>query len=542
MRTASGMELLESERAAPACSTPTVFPLSKPITASLGALPAAQESWSELALSTRLGVLRRARHLLATQTDLLTNAISSHLARTPADTLVAEVLPLLAACRFLEQRAPSILQPRALGASGRPSWLPGLSSTIERVPLGSVLVIGPSNYPLFLPGVQVLQALAVGNSVIWKPGQGGRAVALVVAKALTQAGLPDNLLVITAEDTAAAEAAIDRGVNKIILTGSAATGRAVLHRAATHLTPVIAELSGADALIVLPGADLNAVSDAVAFSLRLNGSATCMATRRLLLVDASPTDRDALFAALRGKLADLPAVALSSSTAAYLHALLHAACAQGASIAIGGWSEDGQSLSPTIVVNAKPEMELPQTDLFVPILSVLDVHGEAGVLAAQRACPLALTAAIFGDAKEAQRLARKLKVGVVLINDVIVATADPRLPFGGRGQSGFGSTRGAEGLLEMTAPRVIATQRGSGRRRFEPTGALHRGLFAGLAALLYAGSWQDRWQGLIVTTAAGRALSASRRQIRQAKKKQVQIQHVQIQQVQKSSGVESSCM
>ena len=192
--------------------------------------------------------------------------------------------------------------------------------------------------------------------------------------------------------------------------------------------------------------------------------------------------------------------------------------------------------SPTVVVDATPGMELTQTDLFAPIVSVIAVAGEDGVLAAQSACPLALTAAIFGDAQRAQRLARRLNVGVVLINDVIVATADPRLPFGGRGQSGFGSTRGAEGLLAMTTPRVIATQHGQGRRRFEPTGALHRELFAGLAALLYAGSWRDRWQGLLATSAAGRALGASRQKIKQARQRQANID-----QIQKTPGVKSSC-
>ena len=503
-----------------------------------GVEKAIQQAWSERPLAARIAVLKRTRHLLATQTDLLTRAISPQLTRTAADTIVAEVLPLLAACRFLERSAARILRPRLLGAIGRPGWLSGLTSTIERVPLGTILIIGPANYPLFLPGAQTLQALTAGNGVIWKPGHGGRDVATVMAKALAQAGLPEGLLVITAEEAAAAENAIDCGVDKIILTGSVSTGRAVLHRAATHLTPVVAELSGADALIMLPSANPDAVADAVAFSLRLNGSATCMATRRLLLVDMPSAARETLFSALRRKLAELPSVPLPSSTIASLRPLFTEACTQGASLLTGGWGEDGRSLYPTLLIDATPEMRLPRTDVFAPVVSVIEVEGEAGVLAAQRVCPLALTAAIFGDIQEAQRLARKLRVGVVLINDVIVGTADPRLPFGGRGKSGFGSTRGAEGLLEMTAPRVIATQRGSGRRRFEPTGALHQSLFAGLVALLYAGSWRHRWHGLLATSVAGRALSASRQQIRLAGKRLVRTEQVPTQQVQKRTGVE----
>ena len=494
-----------------------------------GVALAVREAWSALPCSDRVAVLRRARRLLATRVDRLADAISPLLTRTPADTLVAEVLPLLAACRFLERNAEAILQPRELGASGRPVWLPGVTSVIERVPLGTILVIGPANYPLFLPGVQALQALAAGNGVIWKPGHGGRECALVVAEALLAAGLPAGLLLVTAEHAAAAEAAIDRGVDKIVLTGSAETGRAVLHRAAERLTPVIAELSGADAFILLPGADVDRATDALAFGMRLNGSATCMAPRRLLLVDFSPADRLALLAMLRRKLSDQQPSRLPSEVSAQVRTLLAAACAQGASVFAGHWTEDGSAMYPTMVVDVDPGMVLPSTDLFAPVLCVIDVLGEDGVLAAQRACPLALTAAIFGDPRKAKQLARKLKVGVVLINDLIVATADPRLPFGGRGQSGFGSTRGAEGLLEMTAPRVIVTQHGHGRRRFEPVGALHFGLFAGVAALLYAGTLHDRWRGLKRTVAAGRALSTDKKP-----SKQVQTKHYR-------SGAETSC-
>ena len=127
------------------------------------------------------------------------DASRHHRRRGPAITRGMSFSPL-------ERKAPSILRSQRLGASGKPVWLPGVTAEIERVPLGTVLVIGPSNYPLFLPGVQVFQALAAGNGVIWKPGRGGRSVALVVANALSQAGLPEGLLVVTGEDTAAAEA------------------------------------------------------------------------------------------------------------------------------------------------------------------------------------------------------------------------------------------------------------------------------------------------------------------------------------------------
>ena len=176
---------------------------------------------------------------------------------------------------------------------------------------------------------------------------------------------------------------------------------------------------------------------------------------------------------------------------------------QGATV-LGGTADAAGQFEPALVLDGQPSMRVAQTDLFAPVLTVLDAEGFDGVVAAQETCPLALTASIFGDEGEARGLAKRLKVGHVTINDLIVATADPRVPFTGRKQSGFGPTRGAEGLLEMTVPRVLAVQRGSGARRYERTGAAHVGLFAGMAALLYGAGAIQR------IAAAKRVVNAAR--------------------------------
>ena len=114
-----------------------------------------------MGLKARLRVLRNARHLMAARAEEFSDAISPQLTRTKADTLATELLPLLAGCKFLEQEAGRILAPQRLGMSGRPLWMTGVAAEIHRVPVGHVLVIGPSNFPLFIPGSHVLQALAV---------------------------------------------------------------------------------------------------------------------------------------------------------------------------------------------------------------------------------------------------------------------------------------------------------------------------------------------------------------------------------------------
>ena len=462
----------------------------------------AQLTWSKLPIQKRLDVLQRARFAMSRMTEAFSDAIPSQLSRTPADTRVAEMLPLLAACRFLEQRAEKILKAQRLGSRGRPFFLTGCISEVQRAPYGVVLILGPANYPLFLPGVQTLQALAAGNAVVFKPGHGGRPIAKLFAQALYAAGLPRSLLEVTDDSIEAAEKAIRSSVDKVIFTGSAQTARTVLRVCAEKIIPCVIEASGCDAVVVLPSADLKRVVRAITFGMRLNGSATCMAPRRLLLLGASEARKKTLIGMLSTAFNECGPAHLSETVRTNLGQILHEAKR------LGAWVHGSinQEQRPILVTEVKPGMRLAQADLFAPVLSVIDVSSETELLAAQDACPFALTASVFGDEQEAKRLASVLNVGNVLINDIIVATADPRIPFGGRKESGYGATRGAEGLLEMTVAKVVTVQRSKSVRSYEVTGDQHRELFDGVILALHSQTIRQRGQGLAKAVGAAMRL------------------------------------
>jgi aldehyde dehydrogenase (NAD+) len=190
-----------------------------------------------------------------------------------------------------------------------------------------------------------------------------------------------------------------------------------------------------------------------------------------------------------------------------LRELIDDARLQGAQLLLNGVEESGVEgeAGATLITEATPALKAMQTEIFAPILSVMRAANLEEALAANAACPYALTASIFGQEKEARGFASKLRVGNVLINDIIVPTADPRVPFGGRGSSGFGVTRGAEGLLGMTTPRTIQIQHGSSKRAYEPTGDGHVDFFVGLTQMLH-GAWGKRWTGLMRLIRAARGL------------------------------------
>lgn len=317
-----------------------------------------------MALRERLAVVRRLRALLAERGHELAGLVDAPL----AEVLAGQLIPLANACRFLEARATVILAPRQED-----------HLEIRREPLGTVLVIGPSNYPLFLPAVQALQAFVAGNVVLLKPGRGGQRVLRRWLDLWREAGLPADAVRLLDESVESAQVAIAAGVDKVFFTGAAANGEDVARRCAEHLTPVTLELSGDDPVIIRADADLKLVDRALTFGRTFNHGNTCIAPRRVL-VHRHLADR------------------------------------------VVGYP----------------------------------FESDAEAVRLANASEYALGATIFTrDHRAARSIAGQLNAGVVVINDMIAPTADPRVPFGGRGRSGFGVTRGAEGLLEMTTVKTI---------------------------------------------------------------------------------------
>ena len=463
--------------------------------ASVEAARTAQRSWAQRSIEDRLRVLRKFRHLLAVHASDLAGQLSSELARTKADTLSAEVLPLAEAVRFLELEAGRLLRSSRVSGRARPLWLRGLALLLQRDPWGIVLVIGPSNYPLFLPGVQAVQALAAGNAVVWKPGADGARVAQATRDLLVEAGLPAGLLTVTDESQQAAEDYLRAGVDKVVLTGSEASGRAVLQLAAERLTPVTAELSGCDAMFVLDDSHLARSVAALLFGLRLNGGGTCIAPRRVFLKEqiAAEFKRQLLM-----QLAAVPPTPLHARTSALLSELVRNAVALGATplrFYAGGESVIG----PVVLDGAKPEMRAMRTDIFAPLVSLCTFTSEQQALAFAAACPYALGATVFGEPAKATAFAQRLIAGVVVVNDMIAPTADPRMSFGGRGQSGFGKTRGAEGLLEMTVSKTVAVQTAKRLRHLESPHPHALEIFSGFLRSVHGAGFRFRVRSLWAT-------------------------------------------
>lgn len=410
-------------------------------------------------------MLGRVAAEVAADADELVRCCRSPQRTDDAETVAAELIPLCEALRFLRRRGARILRPRRCGRLGRPLWLWGVTSEVVRVPRGRVLVIGTWNYPLLLPGVQLAQGLAAGNRVLLKPAPGTEAASERLAECFYRGGVPRDALRVLASETAEAIEAIEEGVDLVVLTGSAATGRRVLAQIAGTLTASVMELSGCDAVIALPGADIERLAAAVDFGLHVNSGATCIAPRRLIVDERHA---ETVIAAVAERLARRDAVTVHPAARGAVAEQVQRALDSGAVDRLGTFDAErlkGDGRMKTLLLDrVAADSEIAAADLFAPVLSVLRVERIEEAIDLVNDCPYRLGASVFGPPHEARSVADGLAVGSVTINDLIVPTADPRLPFGGRGESGFGVTRGEEGLLAMTAVKVVGQRRG----RFAP--------------------------------------------------------------------------
>ena len=196
--------------------------------------------------SAPLALVRELRHLIAENARPLAEASASRVRGPLSNRSRRKCCRWLKHARFLEREADSILRSRRFGKRGRPLWLAASAREIHREPFGVVLVVGPGNYPLLLPGRRLMQALVAGNAVLLKPGAGGTAAARTLLRTVRARGIRSELVASLCGLPESARAAIAARPDKVLFTGSAKTGEMILWQLAPHLIPATMELSGCD--------------------------------------------------------------------------------------------------------------------------------------------------------------------------------------------------------------------------------------------------------------------------------------------------------
>ncbi len=457
----------------------------------LTALRAAQPAWAALPLAQRLAPVRALRQRLHADAGRVLAVLTEELGKSTNEGLGGEVMPTADAFLWLERNAARILRPRGVG--GTPLWLWGQSDTVHRRPRGVVGIIGTWNYPLFLNGIQTVQALVAGNAVAWKPSEVVPCFAELWAEWMREAGFPEGVFGVLPATREMGPALAEADVDHVVFTGSAGVGRRLAARLGERLVSSTMELSGCDAMFVLDDADLKLAARAAWFGVTLNGGQTCIAVRRVFV----PSRHLDAFAALLAEQAkDAAPVKMAVPTQAdQARRLADEAVAAGASplTPIRG---EGGAVAPILLRGVTAGMTLCKEAAFAPILGLIAYDSLDGALADDARCPFALAASVFtADRRKAEALAPRLRAGAVCINDVVAPTAHPGTPFGGRGDSGWGSTQGEEGLLEMTVPQVVSVRGGTFRPHYDKDTPGQEALLRALLRINHAPTFLGRMAG-----------------------------------------------
>ncbi|HZH89386.1 MAG TPA: aldehyde dehydrogenase family protein [Pyrinomonadaceae bacterium] len=430
---------------------------------------AAQTSWGALSYAERGRVMLRARAVVLDEMDAIAELISRESGKPVTEALMMELVPTLDLMGFFARRAARLLKDEKIniGQYG----LMGRSSRIVYKPLGVVGIISPWNFPWAIPFGEVVMALIAGNAVVLKPSELTPFVGLRIGEVFRSAGLPDGLLTILTGDGTTGAALVEAGVDKIMFTGSVATGRRVAGAAARKLIPCVLELGGKDPMIVFEDANLEAAAQAAVWGAFANAGQACASVERCYVHERIAEKFTARVVELTRSLkqdagtregTDIGAMS-SARQRETVESHVRDALGRGARLLVGGGrgqSENGSFHEPTVLDKVDHTMELMREETFGPVLPLMTFATEEEAIARANDSPYGLTASVWTrDIRRGERVAARLEAGTVMVNEVLYTHGIAQTPWGGVKLSGIGRTHGRQGLLELVSAQHIHVNR-----------------------------------------------------------------------------------
>lgn len=427
----------------------------------------AQAVWAEKSFKERARHLRLMREYIIEHADDLAKIVAISNGKTWFDAMVTEVLPCTLACNWYGSNAARVLKSEKREMSSV-IWF-GKRSEVIHEPLGVVGIISPWNYPLSIPFGEIVMGLMAGNAIVLKVAAATPMVGKAIEQIMEAGKLPDGLFHhVVGAGADVSSAFFENGVDKLFFTGSVPAGKDLMAQAAKTLTPISLELGGKDPMIVLEDADLERAANGAAWAGYQNSGQSCGGVERIY-VHESVYERfvELLAARTRSLRQGVPdaqcTVDIGAMTTAKQRRVVEKqvddALAQGAKIVTQARLQpglQGEFYPATLMTHVNHDMALMREETFGPVLPVMSFKTEDEAIALANDCTMALTASIWSrNTDRAKALARKVRGGVVAINDHLYTHGMSDLPWGGPGESGIGRTHGPEGLKEMTKPKVI---------------------------------------------------------------------------------------
>ena len=416
------------------------------------------EEWRERPRRDRERLLSAAGDTLRENKREYAETITREMGK-PIDQAVAEVEKCARCCDHYAEHAGAYL------ATERHPSPPGTTAKTIHEPLGPVLAVMPWNFPFWQVFRFAAPALAAGNVGLLKHASNVPGCALAIESVFHDAGCPEGAFqtLLISSDRVESVLADDR-VRAATVTGSGPAGSAVATTAGEHLKKSVLELGGSDPFVVLDDADVAGAAETGARSRALNGGQSCIAAKRFV-VHADVYDEF-----LREFTEAFESLVVGDPTAegidvgpqarpellADLHDQVTASVDAGATVVAGGepLDREGTFYPPTILTDVPDGCPVDSEETFGPVAAVYEVADEASAVALANDTEFGLGASVWtADRDRGERVAGRIDAGCVFVNQLV--KSDPRVPFGGVGDSGYGRELAGDGIREFVNRKTV---------------------------------------------------------------------------------------
>lgn len=457
--------------------------------------------WKTTEYRERRRLVMSARQVILAQLDEIAHLISAESGKPFGEAIAMEIAPVLDLMQWVARGAEKMLRPRRVSI-GLYALL-GRTSKIIYKPLGVVGIIPAWNYPFSIPLGEAVMALMAGNTVVIKPSELTPLVGLKIGEIFEKAGFPNDSVQIITGGGETGSALVEAAPDKIMFTGSVATGKKIGAAAAKNLTSTVLELGGKDPMIVFDDANLDLAARAAVWGAFCNAGQSCSSVERLYVHESVAEELTGKIIKRASELeqgrGDSEAVSIgpmsSERQLKIVEDHVNAFREAGATIEIGGTrlsesagptvrygemvksdvsplpvrghtqTADKNMSSPlffpaTVITGATNDMRPMKEETFGPTLPIATFKTEEEAVRLANDSEFGLTASVWTrDYGKGRRVAEQIEAGSVCINEVLYTHGIGQTPWGGFKNSGRGRTHGLEGLMELVQPQHIHTNR-----------------------------------------------------------------------------------
>ncbi|HVH45410.1 MAG TPA: aldehyde dehydrogenase family protein [Labilithrix sp.] len=423
----------------------------------------AQRQWAAVPVAKRVKAIAVVKKAILARAEEIAKLVHDETGKPEVEALLGEVLASADVVRYWAELIAEELEPfeaeiDALSYPKKRGW-------VSRDARGIVAVIMPWNFPFALPLRTIVPALMAGNAVVFKPSEVTPRTGKLVAD-LFRGLVPDGLIAVVQGGADAGARLVESDMDLVVFTGSTKTGRKIAHACAERLVPCSLELGGKDAAIVLADADLDRAANGIVWGAMMNAGQNCGAVERVYVEKAVAEALTAKIVtatkALRFGQDVGPLTTVAQREIVERH--VAAARAAGGEVLEGGEVIDAETAKsgyrPTVVKLDADDSALLAEETFGPVIPITAVDDVEEAVRRANASRYGLTASVWTtDVRRAEKLAPRLRAGVVTVNNHSFTGAIPSVPWGGVGESGWGITGSPLALDHLTRPRLLVIDR-----------------------------------------------------------------------------------